>query len=173
MRIRYVYFALRKCFIHRGQFLNDSRSSLRTDGLACRQAGAVPVCRVWMSSCFKLNILRFIFEFYVRYLKKVLLEIVSFGSQTRVTFNKTRFSWHVESLLVKLYTVHSAGFLADHLQCEHYYFILYSLTPSTNTEFRCVRSGKRWSHNALLISYSVTKNTHSIMHRMLLKILPH
>jgi len=39
VRIGYVYFALRKCFIHHGQFFDDSFSSLQSDGLACRQVG--------------------------------------------------------------------------------------------------------------------------------------
>ena len=95
VRIGYVYFALRKCFIHRGQCLNDSRSLLQSDGLACRQAGdshrrCSGMPRVDILA-LQLKILRFIFDFYVRFLKKVLLEIVSFGSQTRVTFNKHVF----------------------------------------------------------------------------------
>jgi hypothetical protein len=67
--IRYVYFALRKCFIHLGRFLNDTRSSLQSDGLACRQAGesngrcfCLPRVEVL---ALQLNILRFIFEFHV------------------------------------------------------------------------------------------------------------
>jgi hypothetical protein len=69
VRIRNGYFALWKCFIHRGQFLNDSRSSLQSDGLASRQAGesnrrcsCMPRVEVL---ALQLNILRFIFDFYV------------------------------------------------------------------------------------------------------------
>jgi len=67
VRTGYVYFALRKRFIHRGQFLNDSCSSLQSDGLACRQVGesnrrcsGMPRVDVL---ALQLKILRFIFEF--------------------------------------------------------------------------------------------------------------